>query len=499
MTSPNDWLTHLDRKISSADLIKSYDPVTNRTTWTLPYRINGTMAIIAQGGESIDNEVPEVDAGVDVESVAGNDVVMVASVTDDDQPVIYELTYLWEQVSGPSTATISDTTILNPTISDLEEGEYVFKLTASDRQFSVSDTVTFTVASAFPDMSLVSLNNAINAMALSGDILYCVGAFTTVTDASGTVTRNAAAALDMTTGLWTSWNPNVSSQARNLLVVGSNIFISGQFATVGGVARPRVAKVDLAGDVVLAFDVGGSFGGGDVIHALASDGTYLYCGGSFSNGGKSHLARYDLTTGLQDSWAPAPNALVMDLQTDGSHIYAAGTFSTVAPAATGRLRMAKWATSGGALDATFVPDALGTTINRIDVSGSTILFGGSRSGSPPLLGEASKTTGAATAWAPSMALTNHQVFDIGLESGSAYVGGNFTTTAGGQPRAYLARINASTGLADAWICDMNNQVNYLLVHPDCVIIGGTFTSITTNGPITRSKIAFIDKTTAAPL
>lgn len=53
--------------------------------------------------------------------------------------------YLWEQVSGPTTAVISSTNQESTLVSDLEEGTYVFKLTVTNTQGSSSSEVTVTV------------------------------------------------------------------------------------------------------------------------------------------------------------------------------------------------------------------------------------------------------------------------------------------------------------------------------------------------------------------
>lgn len=39
------WLTHLDRRVTEAQCSVSYDAGTNTTTWTLPYKVNGTMRV----------------------------------------------------------------------------------------------------------------------------------------------------------------------------------------------------------------------------------------------------------------------------------------------------------------------------------------------------------------------------------------------------------------------------------------------------------------------
>jgi hypothetical protein len=60
---------------------------------------------------------------------------------------------LWEQVSGPSTATLTDEDEEEVTLSDLEEGIYVFRLTGETAEDTASDSVTLTVLPALPTVS----------------------------------------------------------------------------------------------------------------------------------------------------------------------------------------------------------------------------------------------------------------------------------------------------------------------------------------------------------
>ena len=52
--------------------------------------------------------------------------------------------YSWAMISGPSTATLSSTTIANPVASGLQAGTYVFELTVTDKSNGTDkDQVTF--------------------------------------------------------------------------------------------------------------------------------------------------------------------------------------------------------------------------------------------------------------------------------------------------------------------------------------------------------------------
>ncbi len=88
-----------------------------------------------------------VNAGTDKTlTLPANSVAMTASATDADG---YIESYAWSKTSGPSQFTISNAAALNPTISNLVQGTYTFKLTVTDNDGAVSfDNVTVTVNAA---------------------------------------------------------------------------------------------------------------------------------------------------------------------------------------------------------------------------------------------------------------------------------------------------------------------------------------------------------------
>ena len=82
-------------------------------------------------------------------------------------------------------------------------------------------------------------NGRVEQIVVSGDTAYLVGQFTSMRpygDAAGTgeVTRNRAAAIDLSTGALLPWNPNANNTVQTLAVSGSTVYLGGLFSTVGG-------------------------------------------------------------------------------------------------------------------------------------------------------------------------------------------------------------------------------------------------------------------------
>ncbi len=79
--------------------------------------------------------------------------------------------------------------------------------------------------------------------------------------------------------------------------------------------------------------------------------------------------------------------------------------------------------------------------------------------------------------------------------GKILVGGNFSVI-GGATRRFIARLNATTGLADSWDPDSISQVYTIAVQPDGkIVVGGGFFG--TIGGQFRNKIARLDPVTGA--
>ncbi|MGV3460126.1 MAG: glycosyl hydrolase [Flavobacterium sp.] len=95
------------------------------------------------------------------------------------------ITYLWEQVYGPSVITFSSTTIASPGVSNLVAGVYKVKLTVSDGTYSATDEVLILVSAsgnAAPAVSVTAPSN--NASYLQGDAISMAAS---ASDLDGTV------------------------------------------------------------------------------------------------------------------------------------------------------------------------------------------------------------------------------------------------------------------------------------------------------------------------
>jgi hypothetical protein len=94
------------------------------------------------------NRLPLVDAGIGVEIVAAAFPVstnLTATATDDGKPNGV-LTYQWSQVGGPGVVQIQNANQLAANFAFPGVGAYVLQFSASDGEFTVSDTVAISIA-----------------------------------------------------------------------------------------------------------------------------------------------------------------------------------------------------------------------------------------------------------------------------------------------------------------------------------------------------------------
>jgi uncharacterized delta-60 repeat protein len=219
---------------------------------------------------------------------------------------------------------------------------------------------------------------------------------------------------------------------------------------------------------------------------VQADGKIL-AGGAFTNIGaqtRNRIARLDATTGLADSFNPNANGFVFAIavQADGK-VLAGGFFTRVG----GQTRnyIARLTTTG--FPDSFDPNANDPSgnpgIDSIAVQADgKILAGGffhTIGGQTRVhIARLDAITGLADSFDPH---ANGEVFSIAVQADGKVLAGGFfngVNSIGGQTRNYIARLDATTGLADSFDPNANNFLRSIAVQADGKILaGGDFTSI----------------------
>jgi hypothetical protein len=242
--------------------------------------------------------------------------------------------------------------------------------------------------------------------------------------------------------LWGLGLANVTAIARS----GNTLYVGGAFSHIGpntgsgipiqfghGTPAVRYAKVN-----------------GEILAAVADGEGGWFIGGDFTAVGgrwRRHLAHI-LAGGEVAEWSPDPDNRVHALALAGGTLYVGGQFDAIA----GQPR---------------------SMIAALDVA-----------------------TGQATSWDPSATgglYTYRVIAALALRGDTVCVGGNFTSI-GGQPRRFLAAVDARTGQALAWDPNPDEKVNAIALSENSVYVGGLFSQI---GGRPRYLVAAVDLATGA--
>ncbi len=297
------------------------------------------------------------------------------------------------------------------------------------------DAATGTLTSWNPDAhgSLPGTDGSVYALAVSGSTVYAGGDFTTI----GGQTRRRIAALDASTGNATSWNPGANNYVFALAVSGSTVYAGGDFGSISGQSRRYIAAIDATTGTLTTWNPNAD----GIVHALAVSGSTVYAGGRFNAiGGQSrnYIAAIDASTGLATGWDPSANHAVRTLAVSGSTVYAGGDFGSMG----GQSR---------------------NYIAAIDA-----------------------TTGTPTSWNPNAGGT---VYALAVSGSTVYAGGDFQTI-GGQSRNYIAALDANSNSATSWNPNADLYVLALAVSGSTVYAGGSFSSM--GGDATRHEFMPLD-------
>lgn len=197
-----------------------------------------------------------------------------------------------------------------------------------------SNLLSFSVSTGLLLPFNPTTNGQILAMAVSPDKtrLYIAGQFTTVNGQA----RSRVAAFNTATGaLISNFAPTVSGPVRSVSATDTTVYIGGDFASAGNQPRAFLAAFNTGGQL-LNWAPQATGGGGVAAILVNAEGTKVAVGGSFqalngSNNPGYGLGMVDATTGA--SLPMAVNSIVRNgttdgaidaFTTDGTYIYGSG-------------------------------------------------------------------------------------------------------------------------------------------------------------------------------
>ncbi len=309
--------------------------------------------------------------------------------------------------------------------------------------------------------------------------------------AAGVLAAFASSSMALPGDVDATFNPNAGARVLSTAMQGGGkILVAGDFNSMGGQPRDRIARLNPDGtpDPDFAPVVNGSV----TCMAVLADGGIII-GGDFSTvGGQSRqrLARLNEDGTLDENFNPgisggsSPYLHCMALQADGK-LLIGGTFTSVG--GTGRSRIARL-NPDGTLDAAFNPGANGTVRTvAIQADGKIVAggqFGTFAGGTRAYIARVGADGVLDADFDPVM---NSYVNCLALQKdGKIVVGGEFNLV-GTVARNFAARLNADGDMETAFNPAPNAPVRCLAVQTDGKIyIGGDFQSL---GTTARNRLA----------
>ncbi|MDZ4668140.1 MAG: T9SS type A sorting domain-containing protein [bacterium] len=192
---------------------------------------------------------------------------------------------------------------------------------------SIGSTNKKYVAAITTGGSIIStpmVNNKVKASLMIGSNIYLAGQFSSL----GGKKINNIAALDFQTGNLINYPVDINGEVRQITRVGSELLIAGDFTSVNTLTRVGIAIIDTINGAPTNFDA--ALNG--YVYSTTVNGSNLYLAGEFTQVGDSlrnNLASYNLNSNQLNSWNPNVNGKVSKMVLYGPYMYIGGDFSEV--------------------------------------------------------------------------------------------------------------------------------------------------------------------------
>ncbi len=330
-------------------------------------------------------------------------------------------------------------------------------------------------------------NGRVTAIAVVGSTAYIGGQFTAVRPAGnaadqGTVERDHAAAIDLTTGALLPWNPDANGNVRAIAATATRVYLGGEFSSVGDASASHIAAVDPdTGRPVAAFTAEAD----DSVLALAISRNTLYAGGKFTNvddASHTRLVALNATTGdpLENFSASADEPVKSLVVVPGrDQLVVGGSMSKlngVSRTSVGSIDLITGAIQAWAPSFPFPVISIAATATGVYVAGGG--DGGNFVAFDPATG--------AVKWRGG---TDGNAQAITTMNGIIYVGGHFTSYCGAivgaevcanpTERDKLVAVNATSGALVGWNPKLDSTLGVyaLATGATTLAAGGDFTHV----------------------
>ena len=319
-------------------------------------------------------------------------------------------------------------------------------------------------------------NTSPNCIALAGNKLYVGGV-----RSMGGVSRRGLASIDLTTGKATSWDPNATHATETpdieeMVFSGNNAYLIGTFHNIGGQVRNEIAAVDIGTGLATSWNPNtGLWGTNDYFTDIAIKGNTVYVAGSFASLGgsaRAGIAGINLSTGAVTTWNPNPTRSgsppsVSYLQIFGSTMYVIGGYTGIG----GQTRAGVAAISTVTGLANNWNPTFNSSPNTFGLVNDTLYCGGNftqvNGQSRQRLAALDTVNGAVLGFSTTL---DNTVFHLHIDGPTIYASGSFNGS--------FIPINRHTGQKGPWWPGVSNSGHQIAVSRDTLVIAGSFSTFT---------------------
>jgi trimeric autotransporter adhesin len=348
------------------------------------------------------------------------------------------------------------------------------------------------------DPHIADAGAVVGSIDIADNTVYAVGRLGTVNSNTTPKVRPKTAAFDATSGVATSWDPQIppGGIAASVKVAGAAVYVGGGFTAAGGQERSNFTAVSKDSGTALAGDPTPR----GFVSAIVGDERELILGGSFWSAGgvaRDNIAAIDLPTGEPTGFDARVTGPVYALAVGGTGVWAGGDFTKVNGNAP-RKYLANLDPATG--QARSFSQDLNRPVHALALDGYDVYAGGEFL----TVGNSIRQHAAAFRDVPGFAGEllpfdpdpNANVSALAVKGANVYLGGEFTTLrAGADERHHLAAVDMSTGIPTTWNPAPDDLVYGLAPVGDDIVAAGQFSKV--NGTIPRPGAAAFDAGTGA--
>jgi PKD repeat protein len=231
------------------------------------------------------------------------------------------------------------TTVMALTVTGLAVATITAPVAAADPGPVQTTTGGMVTAESLPT---VQINGVVWSQVIVGNKVYAGGNFTKARPAGaapGTneTPRSYLLAYDINTGvLDTTFAPTLNGQVRALSLSpdGKRLYVGGDFTTINGGTRNRIAAFDINGDQSATLATGFLASADYSVYAIASTNAKVYIGGDFNSARgvtRKKLAAFAAADGALTGWTPQADRKVsaLVLTANNSRVIVGGAFGSL--------------------------------------------------------------------------------------------------------------------------------------------------------------------------